>query len=228
MKLASLLDGVKACIFDMDGTLVDSLGIWSDIDSRFFHERGMEVPADYDKVISHMSYKEMAIYTKETYQIKESVEEIMDMWLEWSKEAYLYTIPAKPGAKEFLSLLKSKGIPLSLATTNKEELYLPCLERNGLDGYFDYIENVNHLRTKKSEPKIYLTLSEYMHSEPEETLVFEDILMAVNTAKKAAFRVAAVYDERNEKDLPEIKRNADFFIDDYPSLMNEDILESKE
>ncbi len=213
-----LLSGIKGCIFDMDGTLVDSLGIWTDIDIRFFHEHGMEVPDGYDRIISHMSFREMAVYTKDTYDIKESVEEIMETWMDWSKKAYLYDIQVKPGAKEFLHALKKRGLPLSLATTNKEELYLPCLKRNGLDDCFDHIENVNHLKTKKSEPKIYLTLAEYMHTKPEETLVFEDILMAINTAKKASFRVVGVYDMRNENDMDEIKRNSDFFIDDYEQI----------
>lgn len=221
MKLNELLKNATACIFDMDGTLVDSLGIWNDIDIRFFHERGMEVPENYDKIISHMSFMEMAVYTKEAYNIKESVEEIMNIWMLWSKEAYQHTIKVKEGAIEFLSYLKAKHIPLSLATTNKEELYLPCLKRNKLDNFFDYIENVNHLNTTKKEPKIYLTLAQDMHSKIENTIVFEDILMAVKTAHEASFKVVSVYDKRNKNDLPEIKKNSDFFLPDYKDIFDE-------
>lgn len=89
MKIENLLDGIDACVFDMDGTLIDSLNMWRDIDIRFFAEHDMEVPSSYDKIISHMSFQEMAIYTKETFHFTESVEEIMKTWLEWSKEAYL-------------------------------------------------------------------------------------------------------------------------------------------
>ncbi len=214
-----ILSGIQACIFDMDGTLVDSLGIWEDIDVRFFHERNMEVPKDYDKIISHMSFMEMAVFTKETYHIQESVEEIASTWLSWSKEAYLNTIVAKPGARETLEYIKGKGIPMSLATTNKEELYLPCLKRNRLLSYFSYIENVNHLHTKKSEPKIYQTLAADMHVPIEKTIVFEDILMAINTAKKADFVVCGVYDKRNNPDKEKIQSIADYFIEDYPSIL---------
>lgn len=226
MTLNELLKQSKACIFDMDGTLVDSLGIWSDIDKRFFAEMGKEVPPDYDKIISHMSFMEMAQYTKDTYAVKESVEEIAKKWLDWSKEAYLYTIQAKKGASEFLSYLKNKGFSLSLATTNKEELYLPCLKRNKLDIFFDHIENVNSLSTTKKEPKIYLHLASLMNSSPDQTLVFEDILMAVKTAKAASFKVISVYDKRNEKDLKEIKKNSDFFLCDYSSALS-DLLPKK-
>jgi HAD superfamily hydrolase (TIGR01509 family) len=220
-EFEDLLKGAKACIFDMDGTLVDSLGIWTDIDKRFFHERGMEVPFGYDTAISSMSFREMAVYTKETYSILESVEEIMDIWLGWSREAYLYTIKAKPGAVEFLEEMKHRGLRLSLATTNKEELYMPCLRRNGLDGFFDIIENVNRLQTKKTEPKIYLTLARDMGVEPRETLVFEDILMAIRTAKKASFRTVSVYDQRNECDMKEIKAFSDYHIRNYLDILCE-------
>ncbi len=218
MNYDFLLKDITACIFDMDGTLVDSLTIWDDIDKRFFALHNMDVPSDYAKVIAHMSFMEMAVYTKETYQIEESIEEIANTWLSWSKEAYLYHIKDKPGVKNFLSYLKSNKIPLALATTNSKDLYEPCLNRLGLTSYFDYIANVNDLETKKSEPKIYLHLADKLKSSPEQTLVFEDIFMAVDTAKKANFKCVAVYDKKNEADWPKIKKRADYFIDSFENL----------
>ena len=215
MKLQEMLSGIKACIFDMDGTLVDSLGMWSDIDRRFFARYGMEIPADYEKKINHMSFLEMAQFTKEEYQIPDSVETIMELWTEWSKEEYESEIQAKPGAQELLQFLKEQGIPLSLATTNRKELYEPCLRRNHLYSYFDYIMNVNEINSAKSEPKIYQLLAAKMNVNPEETLVFEDILIAVNTAHQAGFKVAAVYDKRNERDQQKIKTLSDFYFKSF-------------
>lgn len=222
MKLIERINQAKACIFDMDGTLVDSLSIWNDIDETFFHERGMEVPKDYDKTISHMSFMEMAIYTKETYGIKESPEQICQIWSDMSKKAYQETIKVKDGVIPFLEYLKKRGMPMSLATTNKEELYLPCLKRNHVDIYFDHIENVNRLNTTKREPKIYLELSRRMEAKPEETLVFEDILTAIKTAKSASFKVIGVYDRQNQADWNEIKSISDDTIDDYRKLILSD------
>ena len=162
-----------------------------------------------------MNFEEMAIFTKEEYGFPQSVEEIMDTWTKWSKEAYEQTIPTKPYAKEFLLALKEKGYPLALATTNKKELYEPCLKRNGLDHLFSYILNVNEIGSTKREPKIYQMLAEKMGAKESETLVFEDILMAVKTAHNAGFKVASVYDKRNEPDLKEIIQNSDFFIPSY-------------
>ena len=194
MKLQEMLSGIKACIFDMDGTLVDSLGMWSDIDRRFFERYGMETPADYEKKINHMSFLEMAQFTKEEYESE---------------------IQAKPGAQELLQFLKEQGIPLSLATTNRKELYEPCLRRNHLYSYFDHIMNVNEINSTKSEPKIYQLLAAKMNVKLEETLVFEDILIAVNTAHQAGFKVAAVYDKRNERDQQKIKTLSDFYFKSF-------------
>lgn len=218
MTKNTLLNGIKACIFDLDGTLVDSLGIWRDIDVRFFHEHGMEVPKDYDKKISHMNFMEMAVFTKEEYGFQESAEEIAQIWTDWSIEAYHKTIPSKPGAKEFLAYLKAHHFPIALATTNKKDLYEPCLKNNDMWQYFDYDLNVNDINSKKSEPKIYLTLAKMMNVKPEECLVFEDIFTAVKTAHDAGFKVAAIYDEKNEHDLEKIKETADYFIESYTDL----------
>ena len=218
MKRNELFKGIKACIFDLDGTLVDSLGIWSDIDIRFFKEHGRDVPADYEKRISHMNFIEMAEFTKEEYGFEESVDAIARKWLDWSIEAYQKDIKAKPGAKEFLEYVKSLGLPIALATTNKKELYEPCLENNDMWKYFSFALNVTEINSKKSEPKIYQLLAEKMNAKPEETIVFEDILMAVKTAHNAGFKVAAVFDQRNKRDIDEIIENSDFYITSYNDL----------
>lgn len=218
MFISELLDGIDACIFDMDGTLVDSLHIWEDIDKRFFNIHDMQVPQDYDKMIAHMSFIEMAEFTKKKYKFKESVFEIMETWLNWSKEAYVNTIQEKENVKEVLSYLKEKHIPLSLATANKKELYEPCLKRLDLNKYFDYILNINDINSTKQEPTIYLNLASKMNSKIERTLVFEDILIAVKTAKDANFKVCGVYDKNNVRDEEEIKKLSDYYLYSFSSL----------
>ena len=215
MTNTNLFHNIQACIFDMDGTLIDSLSIWDDIDERFFAMHGMSVPSDYTKIIAPMSFMEMAQFTKDAYHLEESIEEIATTWKNWSKEAYLYHIKEKPGVYSLLQKLKEAKMPLALATTNDESLYLPCLKRLNLDIYFDHIANVNALKTTKREPKIYLHLANKMKVAPENTLIFEDILMAVETAKNANFKCVAVYDKKNEEDWPQIKQKADFYINSF-------------
>lgn len=218
MEKKELLTGIKACIFDLDGTLVDSLSLWNDIDIEFFHARHMEVPKDYSKKISHMNFLEMARFTKEEYGIQESAEEIALLWTNMSEDAYKNRIQAKDGAKDLLKHLSSKGLKLALATTNKASLYVPCLQRNKLDIYFSLAKNVNDFNTSKKEPKIYQMIADEFHVLPKETLVFEDILMAIDTAKNAGFRTVGVYDKANREDEERIKKDADYYVSSFQEL----------
>lgn len=220
-KLIHKLKTSKGIIFDMDGTLFDSLGIWLDIDRKFFSLFNMVMPVDYDKRISHMSFEEMAVFTKNEYKIPISVEEIMSLWIEWSKEAYLNEIKEKKYVKDVLSILKERGYILSLATTNKKELYLPCLRRTGLDSYFTYITNTNDLNTTKSEPKIYLDLIDKMKISKSETIVFEDIYQAIKTCHDENIFTVAVYDIHNKIDENRIKNLCDYYLNDFKFLFDE-------
>lgn len=219
-KLLNKLKNSKGIIFDMDGTLFDSLGIWLDIDKRFFSLFNMDLPIDYNKKISHMSFKEMACFTKDEYDIPISVDEIMSLWLKWSKDAYIDEIVCKDGVKETLTILKNRGYILSLATTNKKELYLPCLKRNKLDSYFSFIANTNDLNTTKSEPIIYLNLIEKMRIKKEETIVFEDIYQAIKTCHDADIFTVCVYDRHSEKEETKIKEICDYYLKDYMLLLD--------
>ncbi|MFA6624687.1 MAG: HAD family phosphatase [Bacilli bacterium] len=219
MTKNELITGIKGAIFDLDGTLVDSLDIWGEIDVDFFKDNNLgEVPSDYQIAISHMSFLEMAFYTQKRYNLKQSGEEIARIWTQMAEYGYAHKIKAKKGAEEILSFLKSQNISISLATTNKAVLYVPCLKNNGLYSYFDHIMNVNDINSSKSEPKIYLELAKLMNTRPEETLVFEDILKALKVAKKAAFRTVAVYDSHSDKDREEILKTSDMALDDFTSL----------
>ena len=220
MQKTELFKNKKAVIFDRDGTLVDSLGMWGDIDNRFFALHNRKMPADYVECISHLSFMERAVYTKNRFHLTETPEEIASLWLDWSRQAYEKEILAKPNVKEFLKQLKDKGYILSLATTNKRELYRPCLIRNQRQCYFDFARDVNDINSKKSEPKIYLRLAEKRHAKVEETLVFEDILPAIETAKKAGFTVVGVYDKHNHTYENEIRNACDYYRHSYTELRN--------
>ncbi|MFA6829994.1 MAG: HAD family phosphatase [Bacilli bacterium] len=222
MLKKELFNGVKACIFDLDGTLVDSMSLWYQIDIAFFSAHGMEVPKDYVKAISHMNFMEMANYTHDKYHLKETPAQIAEIWTNMSLAAYSHDIKAKEGAKEFLSILKNNGIKISLATTNKAILYESCLRNNDMWGYFDYAIDVNSLGSSKKEPLIYQLLARKMNVQPSETIVFEDIIMAAKTAHDAGFRTVAVSDEASKNDRDELIRTSDYFLKNYNELINYD------
>lgn len=219
MKYSELFKSIDGCIFDLDGTLIDSISMWRDIDVRFFSEHNMTCPIDYIDKTGHMSFSEMAVFTKKEYGFEESVEEIKKKWNAWAREAYHETIKAKEGAKEFLKHIKEKGIPLSLATSGTSDLYKPCMIRNGIWEYFDFVLDTNQLNSSKSEPKIFLELAKSMNIRPERTLVFEDLIPNIMTAKKAGFITCGVEEPLDDQDNDELRRITDFYIKEYKDIV---------
>ena len=218
MKL--LAYDIKAVIFDMDGTLLDSTSLWHDIDTAFFAKRGMGVPEEYAQHIVHLGLQQAAIYTKRAYGFKETPEEIMEEWHQMSLNIYQNDVRMKPGALELLELLKSRGIKMAIATANDEQLYMPCIERLGIKKYFDYIADVNNVKEGKQSAKIYEFLAEQMQSPKDNTVVIEDMPTCVKTAYQNGFITIAVNDPAS-KDYNEDKRsNSDLFIDNFYELID--------
>lgn len=210
---------IELAIFDMDGTLIDSTSIWSDIDREFFSRRGKEVPPKYGETISHMGLTKAAEWTRKNYLPEEKEEDIIQEWRNMSKYAYEKTIPLKPGAKEILEALKEKGVRLTLATANSEELYLPCLSRLGILDYFEAIKDVAKVKEGKNSSKIYDEIAGEFNLFPSNIMVIEDILYALRAAKNAGYLSIGVYDEQSSKDIEAIKQNCDCFFFDLFELV---------
>ena len=219
MKL--LNHDIKAVIFDMDGTLIDSTGIWHEIDKEFFAKRNMELPPDYAQHIVHLGLTQAAIYTKETYHLNESIQDIMKEWHDMSIDMYKYHVSLKDGALELLKLFKSNGIKMAIATANDEPLYRPCIDRLGIGDYFDEIADVNTAKEGKQSAKIYLDLAKKLGSEPRNTLVLEDMPTCVKTAFKSGFLTVAVYDDASKAYDQEKKNNSYLFVKDFSELIEE-------
>ena len=210
---------VKAVIFDMDGTLIDSTGIWHEIDKAFFTKRNMELPKDYAQHIVHLGLTQAAIYTKETYHLEESVQDIIKEWHDMSVDMYKYHVPLKEGALELLKLFKDNGIKMAIATANDEPLYRPCIERLGIGDYFDEIADVNTAKEGKQSAKIYLDLANKLGAEPQNTLVLEDMPTCVKTAFKSGFITVAVYDHASKAYDQDKKDNSILFINNFYELL---------
>lgn len=211
---------IKAVIFDMDGTLIDSTGIWHEIDVNFFAKRGMELPENYAQHIVHLGLKQAAVYTKETYHLEESIQEIMDEWHNMSIDMYRYNVELKPHALELLKIFKQNNIKMAIATANDEPLYKPCIDRLGIGEYFDFIADVNSAKEGKQSAKIYLDLAKLMGEKPENVLVLEDMPMCVKTANRSGFITVAVYDNASKEYNQDKKNNSVLFINDFSELIN--------
>ena len=216
MKTDPISADIKGAIFDLDGTLFDSMEFWSHLDERFLKRHGVaSVPDDYMLEIAHLGAEETAIYTQKRFGLDMSPEEMMR---EWHDEAVVYysdSVQLKPGAEEYLAKLKNEGVKLAVATANSRDLYMPALERLGLTGYFDAYAEVAEVGRKKGFPDIYELAAERLGVKPAECAVFEDIYVALTGAKAGGFRVVGVYDESSERDMDLILGITDAFVESF-------------
>ena len=209
----------KGAIFDLDGTLFDSVGIWKDVDRAFFERRKIEMPDDYQERIKDMHFRTMAIYTKERFNLPDDINDIMDEWCKLCYEEYENKIRLKAGALEYLKFIKSKGIPIAFATANTTELSEICLKSNKIFDLFDAHAYLHETTSDKSDPDVYLLACERLGLKPCECIVFEDILPGIKGAKKGGFSVCGVYDSFSQKDEEEIRRIADYYINAFEELL---------
>lgn len=203
------LDEIEGAIFDMDGTLLDSMNMWKNVGSSYVRMKGKVPEADLDEIIKDMSFLESARYIKVHYQFEEDIEAMMDEVNQMVKENYQGKIQEKPFVKEFLERLRDKGVPMCVATATDESLVKACLKRLGLLEYFKEIFTCRNVGAGKEQPDIYEAALQRLGTLKEKTFVFEDVLHAVKTAKQAGFPVAALYDESSREDWKEIMGLAD-------------------
>ncbi len=209
----------KGAIFDLDGTLFDSMGIWKDVDIAFFERRKMTMPDDYQEKIKDMHFRTMAIYTKERFHLSDDINDIMDEWCELCYEKYEKKITLKNGVFDYLSLLKEKGIKLAFATANTTELSEVCMKANKIFDLFDTGAYLHETESDKCEPDVYLLACERLSLSPADCIVFEDILPGVKGAKKGGFKVCGVYDSYSKKDTEKIQNIADYYIKSFEELL---------
>lgn len=200
---------MKAYIFDLDGTLLDSMGVWEQIDVDFLTKRGFAVPPDYINAICARSFPEAAAYTIERFGLPDSVEGLLTEWHEMAVHAYGHTVPLKPHAQAYLAALKTKGARLGIATSLPAALYMPALENNGVFGLFDVICSTDEVSHGKTKPDVFLLAARKLGVLPRDCVVFEDILQAIRSAKQAGMTVYGMYDASSHADWPLIQQVAD-------------------
>lgn len=209
----------KGVIFDLDGTILDSMDIWKEIDVKFLGRRGLEVPDDYFRNIAPLGFDGAAAYTIERFGFPETPEQIIEEWYQMAVDAYAKEVELKPFAKEYLLFLKEQGVKLGIATSCETQMFLPALERNGILGLFESYTTVREVPRGKEFPDIYERQAEKMGLLPGECAVFEDILKAVQGANAGGFYTVGVFDLHSAYEWGEIKKQANKFIYSYEELI---------
>lgn len=214
-----MLTNIKAVIFDLDGTLVDSMWVWSQIDVDYLKMKGYCMPDNLRNEIAHLSFSQTAVYFKQNFNLNDPIEKILDDWHNMAFNHYSNNVKLKPGVKDFLNHLKSCEIKIALATSNSIPLLRTCLESNGIYDYFDSITTTDEVSNGKNCPDVYLLAANKIGINPENCLVFEDILPAIQGAKAANMKVFAVKDDECLDSKEDLIKYADGYINTFIDLL---------
>ncbi len=213
-----MFKGIDTLIFDMDGTLIDSMWMWKDIDVEYLGRFGYSYQEGLQEAIEGLSFSETAVYMKERFNIPDSIDKMMADWNEMARYRYLNEVTLKPGAMTFLKKAKEAGYRTGIGTSNSRELAIGVCEALGIDSLIDCILTGSDVVHGKPEPDIFLGVAERVGASPENCMVFEDIIPGITAARRAGMKVCAVADIYSE-DVADRKRElADYFIDDFEGI----------
>ena len=216
-----MLSNKKAVIFDLDGSLVDSMWVWEEVDKIFMTKYNITPPDDYHKSIEGMSYTETAQYFIDTFPtLNLTVDKIKDIWTEMTIKLYSQDVNLKEGAFEFLETMRRNGVLLGIATSNSRELVDAVLNSLRIPHYFSSIRTSCEVCAGKPAPDVYLKVAEDLNVRPQNCLVFEDVPKGILAGKNAGMAVCAVYDDYSHNQDHEKKRLADYFIYNYYDIKN--------
>lgn len=181
--------------FDLDGTLLDSNGIWLQIDIDFLREHGIDpVPQDYTDFVSRSSFNASAVFTKERFRLSMSIDQIVARWQEMAREHYAGRLPLKPGAWELLNELVRRGERLAIVTSCMPHLCMSALEHHGIAGLFHSIHYSHLLGIEKSDPDLFRQVARLEGLAPQDCVLLDDSPDYCAAAKEAGWQVWGVYD----------------------------------
>ncbi len=205
---------IKGIIFDFDGTLFDSMGIWETAGANYLASLGIQPEENLHKKLKVMTLLQSAEYLKDKYAIPLSIEEIVAGENKTVEDFYFFHALPKEHVINFLSSLKEKGVKMCIATASVQYQVEVALKRCGMLKYFDAIFTCSAVGCGKDVPYIYEHARKFMELEKSETAVFEDAYYAAKTAKDAGYFVVGIYD-KYEKQIENLKNIADVYINSF-------------
>lgn len=204
--------------FDFDGTLIDSNGIWKNVDREFLARRGLPYTHAYYEGVAHTILPLAARFTKEFCRLPDSEEDIIAEWMELAKGAYA-RVPVKPGVRSYLKQCKAENRRMALVTSCVPEHCRTALDNLDIGKYFERITYAQELGVEKRQPEIWLTAAERAGVRPEDCTVFDDSIAACRGARSAKMRVVGVYDSLFARDEKEMRAFCDVYIRSFEELL---------
>jgi len=216
-----MLKDIDAIIFDIDGTLIDSMWIWTDIDDLFLDKYNLTAPEDFHKGMEGKSYSETAQYFLDIFpELPHTKQELEEEWHQMAFEVYTKEMKLKKGAFEFIKAMHQSGKKLGIATSNSRVLAVGMLENNEVLNDFGAIWTSDEAKVGKPSPDVYLRVAESLQVEPSRCLVFEDVPNGILAGKNAGMKVCAVEDAFSKPQEALKRELADYYIQDYDDIKN--------
>ena len=199
-------------LFDLDGTLLDSNGIWQKIDVDFLARRGLSWTEEYNQGVIHATFPVAAKFTKAFCRLPDSEEDIMAEWMEMAFTAYAEELPLKPGVRDFLLRCEDGGYPMALYTSCERRLCLAALEHHGLRPLFQQVFFARELGVEKASPAGFRRVATELGAQPGDLLFFDDSPVACRGAMEAGLRVIGCYDLLFAPHEEEMRRICDGYV----------------
>lgn len=205
-------------IFDMDGTLIDSNGIWREVDIAFLEKRGLPYTKEYYEGVAHTIFPLAAVFTKEFCHLEESCEEIMAEWMELAGDMYATSVTVKPGVRAYLEQCKAAGERMMVLTSSVPEHCRTALTHLELMPYFERVIFAQELGLEKKNPDCFRRAAAMMGVAPQECTVYDDSVAACRGAKAAGMSVVGVYDDYFSATVDEMRQVCDRYILSFEEL----------
>lgn len=206
---------IKGAIFDLDGTLIDSMPFWGNLGTEYLKQKGYNPQENTNEILKTMSLAQSARYFKENYPVSGSEEEIIKEIIRLIENQYRLHVPLKASVISFLDKLSKNNVKMCIATATDHDLAKAALERLNVSEYFEFILTCTEAGAGKDDPEFFLEALKLLKTPKHETMVFEDALHAIKSAKAAGLFVAAVYDGSSHDEQEEIKLAADVYLNSF-------------
>ena len=210
---------LRCAIFDVDGTLTDSMYIWENAGSQLLKNHQIPAPPDLRSQLGPMTLRQTAAYFNQHYGLHETEEETMEEICKQVEDEYFYRVPAKAHVEKVLFWLRQQGIAICILTASERYHVQAACQRLGILKYFEKIFTCTELGMSKHDPNIFGLVCKSMGVKPWETVVFEDALHAVKTASDSGYFTVAVDDRYNQDKTEALQQTADWFIRDYTEII---------
>lgn len=209
----------KNIIFDLDGTLIDSMPVWRNTGKRYLESHNIPIPSNLLSILKKQTLPQTAEFFRKELGATQSVEEICQEVISYVSDQYAYHIPLKPFVKDFLQAQKAKGVKMCILTASEASYIHLALERLEILPYFEFVATCTEMGATKDSPDVFYRMMERLGGTKEDTLIFEDAYYAIKGAKDGGFCVYAIADHTSETETAQIKSIADKYIQSYAELL---------